>query len=315
MKLHLPHRLALAAALCASALPGWASPNEVTIDTANTTGFVTLSYGAHTANAALSNGYEVDGYTFAGLAGQHLRLVLSTQTAGLDPVITLRDAHGAALASASCSGSNIYGQPVRCAAVLDTQLAGSGAYTLNVADAGTDEAGAYVLHLDQSPPVNNWVGFGYGTPSPNTLGHLGDSDYFAFFGNAGSGVRLSIGSTTAGLDPNVEVWDASGHTIKTGACSGSNIYGQPVQCAVLIDLDFSAGGVFKVGVNDAGWDETGNYVLGVTCLYGNCASGIPVPPVSGVPEAPAAWLMGAGIAGLLAWRRRPARRGPHRDSP
>jgi hypothetical protein len=299
MPLRHPLRHAVLVTLATAVAHAQASPNEITVDTTGATGFVSLGYGVHTANAALSSGFEVDGYTIAGTAGDRIRLALSTLTAGLDPVVTLRNGAGAVLSSASCSGTSQFGATVRCATALDVQLATTGLYTLNIADAGTDEAGSYILHLDQYPPVTNWQGFGYGAPTPYDLGHQNDSDYFAFFGASGSGARLSVGSLTAGLDPRVEVWDPSGQLVQSTACSGTSQFGASITCTVLIDLNFSADGIYKVGIDDAGWDETGAYQLGVTCLFGTCATSVPQ-----VPEPPAFWLLGAGVAGLLSWRRR-----------
>jgi hypothetical protein len=276
----------------------FASPNEIPINTAGTSGFVPLVYGSFTQNAALSLGVEVDGYTFSGQAGDRISIVTSTSGAGLDPVISLRGPTGPVVASTSCNGHDVFGNPILCAVELRTQLASSGIYTLNVADSGANNTGAYTLHIDQYPPVENWLGFGYGAPVQHTIDHLGDSDYFAFNAKAGSNFRLTVATLTAGVDAHVEVWNTAGALNTSTACAGHDVFGNPILCNVLLDLSTASDGIFKVGVYDTGWNNNGNYQISVTCLFGECATGVPSP----VPEIPAGWMLGAGI-GLICARR------------
>ena len=184
---------------------------------------------------------------------------------------------------------------------MQKQLPSTGLYTLNVSDVGANDAGAYTLHLDRYTPISNWLGFGYGAPSPYGIDHLGDSDYFAFNVNSGSQFRLTV-ATRSPLNTRVEVWDTSGALIRSVACTGFTTSGS---CTLLLDLSASANGFYKVGVHDVGWDSIGTYQIGVTCLFGNCATGVPIAPV---PELPSVWLLSLGTA-ALGWRR--FRRGEH----
>jgi hypothetical protein len=285
----------------------FASPIERPVDTAGAAGFVPLSYGVYTQNAALSSGLEVDGYTFLGTAGDRINLVGSTSTPGLDAVLVLRDpGSGAVVSTASCNGhAGFSGAPSLCATVMDVVLDTSGLYTLNVSDAGANNIGAYTLHLDQYPPASNWLGYGYGTPTasnPQTyaIDHLGDSDYFAFNVKAGSQFRFSLATTTASLDAHVEIWDTTGTRIQSTFCNGHGGFsGAASTCNVLLDMTAAADGIYKVGVYDVNWENTGSYQISTTCLFGTCATGIPSP----VPELPTPGLLALGLCvGWLKFR-------------
>jgi len=273
-----------------------ASPVENPIDTTGATGFVGLSYGDHTVNAALSNALEVDGYTFAGAAGDQLLIQFGSFANGLDPSIVLRDPGGAILKTASCIGGN-----GRCSTSLDQQITSTGIHTINVSDISADEAGAYQFHIDRYPPVNNWVGFAYGPPFSSEFGHSTDMDFLAFQGNSGTSVRLTIASTTNRLDPFVAIWDPLESPIPNLSCIGGL-----GRCTASVDLDLAVSGVYKVALRELGADEIGSYNLGVNCLFGNCPSAAPISPAIPEPETYALMLAGLGLIGYAARRRKRA---------
>jgi len=245
----------------------FASTIENAIDTTGLPNPIGLSYGDHTINSGLADVIEVDSYRFQGAAGDPVRVVVSSLSGGLDPQIELRDPPGALIQTVSCNGS----YSSLCSINLDATLTIAGTYTLNVSDINSDEMGNYSLHIDAYPPTNNWVGFAYDSPVLEELGHVSDMDFLAFSGAAGTEVRLTARSFTGGLDPQLEVWDPQGNLISDTFCNGS----YSSLCTTSADLSLSLTGTYKVGLTDVGWNETGNYDLGVSCLFGDCPTEAP----------------------------------------
>lgn len=287
------------AAMGATAGAQAATPEHAVDAAGVSTGYVSLAYGDHTVNAALANTYEVDSYTFTALAGDQIRLQLHTQTMGIDAVAVLRDPGGAIVNSTSCSGWHSgywWGtyDPNLCSAAFNQTIATTGTYTLNFSDSGAVHSGSYELDLERFPPKNNWVGFGYGSPYADTLGHATDMDSLAFQGKAGTGAKLTIASNSGGIDPYIEVWDPSGASFKTLSCSGTG-------CTASVDLSFTQTGIYRVAVSDSGLDEVGNYTISTNCLYGDCTISAPAPVPE--PETYAMLLAGLGLLGMVVRRR------------
>jgi len=273
-------------------LPGAASASivESAIDTSGLTGFIDLAYGDHTINSGIAVGVDVDNYRFQGNAGDRIRLIVSGSSLGLDPKIVLRDESGTVLQTVSCNGN-----PFACSTNLDQTLSSTGTYFLSLSDVGSNESGNYTLSLYQYPPTDNWNGIAYDTPLSEQLGHLGDMDFLAFSGSAGTDVKISLASTTPGIDPLLEVWDPLGNLIESVSCSGN-----PFACSLAPELNLSETGIYRIGLSDVGWNEIGNYSIGVSCLFGDCPSAAPSP----VPVPATIWLFGSGLAGLFVTTRR-----------
>jgi len=291
----MPDKIQVSACLLglAVAFPGMAAASiiESAIDVSGQTGFVDFAYGDHTINSSIATGVEVDNYSFQGNAGDQIRLIVSSSTFGFDPKIVLRDASGSIVQTASCNG-NSFGT-AQCSTNLDQVLSSTGLYFLNLSDIGANESGNYNLSLYQYPPANNWDGIAYDVPLFEQLGHRGDMDFLAFNGSAGTGVQISLASSTFGLDPRLEVWDPLGNLIEDTWCSG-NSFGT-AKCSLTPGLNLSETGIYKIGLSDVGWNETGGY-----CLYGDCPSSLP----SAVPVPASIWMFGTGLAGLCLTARR-----------
>ncbi|MCP9472135.1 MAG: hypothetical protein NNA30_05330 [Nitrospira sp.] len=279
----------MALAACASSLVlaqgGWASIVEHAIDTTGLSEPITITYGAHTTNAAISPGVDVDGYRFNGVAGDALRVVVSGHTHFFDPLIELRDPAGTVLQTQTCTGS------LTCAVSLDQTLASTGVHFLNISDSGNNEAGNYTLHIDRFPSPDNWTPIAYDSPISTDLGHAGDHDFFAFAGAAGTGVRINLAGQSHFLDPSLQIWDPSGALIFNNFCPGS------LTCSISADLALIQSGLYRMSISDSGLDETGNYSVNLSCSFGTCA---PNP----VPIPAAAPLFATGLISLVAGLRR-----------
>ena len=262
-----------------------------------------MAYGDHTLNANLSNGLEVDNFTFQGVSGDSLRVWLHSFTGGFDPRLTLRGPTGTVLNMVQCGGA---GSSLCSTGFLDQTLTATGTYTLNVFGFDPSEPGNYQLHLDRYPPTNNFAGIKYSTPVHEVLGHTTDMDFFAFNGVAGSGVRVSLASDTGGLDPMLEVFDINGNKLFSNFCGGAAFS----LCSRSFDFAVPTTGIYKIGISESGGDETGNYHIELSCLFGNCPSPLaagPSPLAAAVPEPETYAMMLAGltvVAGLAKRRRK-----------
>lgn len=267
-----------------------ASTIENTIDATGLLEPIAIAYGDHTANSGISPGVDIDGYTFTGTAGDALRVVVTGQSFGFDPVIELRDPLGGILQTQSCGAA--FNQT--CAINLDQSLSATGNHFLNISDSGNNEAGNYTLHIDRYPPTNNWVGLAYDSPLVTQLGHAGDHDFLAFQGATGTGVRINVTGNSFGLDPNLQIWDPLGNLIFDDLCGAA--FNQT--CSFLADLNVTESGIYRMGIFDAGFSETGTYSLNVGCTFGACPTVAPIPIPAALP------LFASGILGLAGVLRR-----------
>ncbi len=269
-----------------------ASTIENAIDTSGLSEPILISYGDHTINSAISPGVDIDGYSFAGTAGDSLRVVVTGHSSSFDPVIELRNPVGTIMQTQSCSAASFS----TCSINLDQTLLATGLHYVNISDAGNTDAGNYTLHFDHYLPANNWNGIAYDTPLTTQLGHAGDHDFLAFQGNAATGVRINVAGLSASLDPHLQVWDPLGSLIFDDLCNAASFS----TCSFLADLDLSESGIYKMGLFDAGFSNTGSYSLNVGCTYGACPSDAPSP----VPLPAAVWLFGSGLLGLIGYSKR-----------
>lgn len=266
-----------------------ASPIEHEVDVASASYPVGITYGDHTVGASLGTSLEVDRYTFEGTAGDRVRLVLAGRTTQLDPFISLRAPGGTVINSAFCNTSHT------CSTSLNQVLPTSGLYTINVSDQFSSNAGQYELHIDQNP-ARDWVPYA-ASPVSGSLGHQTDLDYYAFLGNAGTGVRVAVASQTKGLDLRLEVWDPSGNKLTDVPCATS------FTCIIPVDYDLSATGLYKLVVSNYLWHETGNYLLSLSCNYGACpGSSFQIPAVP-EPSSQLLMLLGLVVVGSMARAR------------
>jgi hypothetical protein len=100
---------------------------------------------------------------------------------------------------------------------------------------------------------------------------------FRFSCSAEERMRLIVASTTADLDPQLELIDPNSiSTVKY--CSGRDKYGYPIKCSFSFTFECSPPGQWTVHLTDSGSNETGNYVLQLETVWP--PSPLPVLPAN-----------------------------------
>ena len=242
-----------------------ASPVENSVDTLGILGTVNIAYGDHTINSTISSGAELDVYQFLGTAGDSVSIAVTGSTYGFDPRIEVRDSSGALLNDQNCNTN------ATCSVTAITSLPSTGAYTATVSDLGLNNTGDYTMHVDQYPPVSNWLKVGYDSPISEELGHFSDFDVYAFDAVAGSLVRVTVQGATYGLDMLLAAFSPESTILDSASCNTN------ATCSTFLDLNITETGLHSFLIADLGNNNTGNYDFSVTCLSANCDV-IPVPP-------------------------------------
>lgn len=160
-----------------------------------------------TVTSTIGSASEVDSYTFTGAVGDTIFAVISETTAGsaFDPQLKLLNPSGTAIELE-------YGED---GADLQFALTVAGNYTLEVSDAGSNDAGGYALTVAKLP----------GTMSPNdgdggtlTSGNrrtgtisLGDFDVYTVTAAVGDQLRVTLAEETdTAFDPALFIYDPTG---------------------------------------------------------------------------------------------------------
>ena len=263
-----------------------ASPIENAVDTLGIVGTVDVVYGDHTINSSISSGTEVDVYRFSATAGDSVSTAVTGSTQFFDARIEIRDPSGTLLNDQNCNTN------FTCSVTALTTLPSTGAYTATVSDLGLNDAGNYTLHIDQYPPVSNWLKVGYDAPMSEELGHLADFDAYSFDAVAGSLVRINVQGTTQFLDMSLEAFSPVGNLLDSASCNTN------FTCSTSVDLNIADTGLHSFLIADLGNNDTGGYDFSVTCLSSDCdgSTVVPVPP--------AVWLFGSGLIGLVGIARK-----------
>jgi hypothetical protein len=221
---------------------------------------------------------EVDDYSFAGLAGQIISLVVAS-TGGFTSLPSSRSAEmtlvspaGVVLGTLVSNSQQIF------------QLPANGVYVVRVAARNRRTTGSYNVNLEclvpvQSPPA---VPLSCGDHRSATISAPGQVDLYTFEGQPGRVVSLAVASTggfaaSPGHSQGLEavVFAPSGTLVRTFSSNSQ------------VDLALTESGTYVVRVNATRLAVTGSYNLSFSCL---------VPAVS-PPAKPLA--CGAPAAGTI----------------
>jgi hypothetical protein len=215
-----------------------------------------LNNGAnHTGTIALG---DIDQWSFTAIAGDSISVSISEAGANslFIPWIRLRGPSGALVSGGNASGDLV--------GTVDVAAPATGTYTVLVAsnDAGNDETGNYVLTLAHTPGTFVVPAGDEGGALDNGANHtgtiaLGDIDQWTFTANAGDSISLSVAEAggNSPFIPWIRLRGPTGPLVSGGSASGALVG--------TVDVVAPATGTYTVLVasNDAGNDETGNYVL------------------------------------------------------
>src|SRR5262249_21158560 len=79
-----------------------------------------------------------------------------------------------------------------------------------------------------------------------------DVDRFVVAASAGETLRMTLETTTPGLDAHIDVRDPLGAVIGTTSCGGHDYYGNPIYCSLLFDQAIATTGDHQLAVFDGG---------------------------------------------------------------
>jgi hypothetical protein len=191
---------------------------------------------------------EMDAFTFAATAGDHLILGLSRVAGDLWQEIRLYDPTGALLGEASA--------PTH-AELLHTALT-TGAYTVLIPDGfdGT-KTGSYNLVLQRTASPVNATALTYGQTAPGAINAPAEMDAFTFTATAGDQVQITMTRVAGSFWQEIRLYDPNGALLQehSGATQAQ------------ITRNLTATGTYTLLVAD-GFDGTmtGSYNLGLLQL-------------------------------------------------
>jgi hypothetical protein len=230
-----------------------------------------LSYIRPVADA-LSPHIDIDDYRFHGVAGTLVQLDVRSSNTNMDPTVILRDPAGTIVLDGAADGAQCFN--VGCTFEVPFMPSTSGTYTLLVSDDLYNELGSYEIGIiclegdcdsdADGLPDGDFATLDYGDNVAGTISPAIDSDFFQFNGTSGDDVRISAFSSNTNMDPTIVVRDASGAVVIDGAVDGASC--DNVGCSFAITLA-PTNGRHTLRIFDNGINETGNYTLGLECLF------------------------------------------------
>ncbi|MBI4831536.1 MAG: hypothetical protein HY801_08270, partial [Candidatus Lindowbacteria bacterium] len=203
---------------------------------------------------------QTDTYTLSGQAGQTVVINMSTETGGIDPVISLYDPDGLLETSATCAPECFY------TSLEGWQLSKSGLYTILVSDHSGNEAGDYSLCLllipgstvsEQDPDGGDILS---GETKPGQISPNADTDGYIFNGNAGDTARLDM-SSLVNVDPSIYLYDPDGLLEASAFC-------YPECFHTTLEQQLLKSGVYTVVLKDGQGNETDQYSFSFSRIPG-----------------------------------------------
>ncbi len=228
---------------------------------------IPLLYGSHTTNCAISPSTDLDTFEFLAVGGEDVQITVDGRTLGFDPTIEVYDASLALVDSASCSSCTGIGCGP-CSVTLDLAGLAAGVHTVVVSDAGNDEAGNYTLQIEEIAPSREIALLPYDFGEVTSVTPTTDMDWWSFYGEASSRVRIQVDGQTLGFDASSVLYDPNGDVVDSSGCSSCTGIGcAPCSFSLTVDLP-AISGMYTLSLYDSGRNETGTANVTVACLLG-----------------------------------------------
>ena len=228
----------------------------------NPGGTAALAFG-QTLQATLAAAAERDAYTFSATAGDRVLVTMAMTSGGLDPEVRLYNPTGQSICSAHSSLGG-------AAAFEDCALPTAGNYILLASDYGLSETGSYGLYLQRLNNPGGTAALAFGQTLQATLAAAAERDAYTFSATAGDRVLVTMAVTSGGLDPEVRLYNPTGHLI----CSAHSSLGGT---AAFDECNLPMTGTYTLLTSDYGLTETGSYSLRLNrgpCSL-TCAANVP----------------------------------------
>ena len=171
---------------------------EHTVTCENEPRITQLKYGDHTEGCAIDQITDRDTLTFEGVVGEHVKIVVVSTTANMDPRLELRGPAGTVLETGACNNKG-------CFIELELDLPATGTYFILLSDGNVNETGGYQVQLERIPPTSPPLSISIPCefPGNDVINPITDIDFISFEGNAGTEIRFTVVSTTHNLDPQL----------------------------------------------------------------------------------------------------------------
>ncbi len=188
---------------------------------------------------------DMDGYQFAGQAGDRVVIDVESQTSWFDTELILIGPNGDDEITTKPGGD-----------LLDHRLAASGTYTIIVEDLNLDNAGNYTLtftnlsHGSLSYPGDCDGGLIAVGETINGKNGVSDMDGYQFYGQADDRVLINAKSQTSWFDTELILVDPDGEN-ETATTNGGDS----------LDYTLKKRGLYTIIVEDLNLDNAGDYTI------------------------------------------------------
>ena len=221
----------------------------------------------------------IDVWTFEAEAGDVVWIRMQELDAQLEPRLRLYRPNGTLLATGASNDVT--------SDILDRTLPDTGTYTLLASDSGTDDVGAYCLHLVNISDSIDAMPLEEGPVQCDSLDSITAIDVWTFEAEAGEVVWIRMQELDALLEPRLRLYGPDGSLLATGA--DNNITSD------ILDRTLPDAGTYTLLASDSGTNEVGGYCLHLVNITN---------PIDAIPlaEGPVHCDTLDSIAAIDAWR-------------